>query len=58
MSAFVLQLYERRKRVLKKDKERERWEAIGYEYMTEESDGGEQVRQRKLTWRSEGRLVS
>ncbi|CAI8044653.1 hypothetical protein GBAR_LOCUS24753, partial [Geodia barretti] len=41
-------LYERRKRVLKKEKERDRWTAIDFEYMTEESDGEEQVRQHKL----------
>ena len=42
---------------MKKEKERERWTAIDFEYMTEESDGEEQVRQHKLPWRSEGRLV-
>ncbi|CAI8019518.1 hypothetical protein GBAR_LOCUS11729 [Geodia barretti] len=52
-------LYERRKRVLKKEKKRERWTAIDFKYMTEESDGEEQVRQHKLPWRSEvlNRLV-
>ena len=31
--------------------------AIDFQYMTEESDGEEQVQQHKLPWRSEGRLV-
>ena len=43
--------------MLKKEKERERWAAIDFQYMTEESAGEEQVRQHKLPWRSEGRLV-
>ena len=34
----------------KKDKERERWEAI------EESDGEDEVTQHRLPWRSEGRV--
>ena len=38
-------------------KKEERWTAIDFQYMTEESDGEEQVRQHKLPWRSEGRLV-
>ena len=42
---------------MRKEKERERWTAIDFEYMTEESDGEEQVRQHKLPWRLEGRLV-
>ena len=40
--------------MLKKDKERERWEQIDFQYMTEESDSDSVIHQHKLTWRSEG----
>ena len=43
--------------MLKKEKERERWAAIDFQYMTDESDGEEQVRQHKLPWRSECRCA-
>ena len=34
----ALQLYDRRKKVLKKDRENEKWSQIDHNYMTEESD--------------------
>ena len=34
----ALQLYDRRKKVLKKDREHEKWSQIDHNYMTEESD--------------------
>ena len=39
---------------MKKDKERERWEHIDFQYMTEESDAEDVIYQHKLPWRSEG----
>ena len=35
---LLLQSYDRRKKFLKSDKERERWCSINYNYMTDESD--------------------
>ena len=49
----ALQSYDRRKKFLKKEKEREKWSQIDYRYMTEESDSDDVIRQHKLTWRSE-----
>ena len=51
------QSFDRRKRALKKDKERERWAAIDYQYMIEESDAEGVIYQHKLTWRSEGMFM-
>ena len=53
-----LQLYERRQKVLKSEKERKLWESIDYNFMTEESDGGDDIRQHSLPWRSEGTVTS
>ena len=39
---FNIQLYDRRKKHLRKDKEREKWMQIDYRYMTEESDMDEE----------------
>ena len=50
----ALQLYDRRKKVLKKDRENEKWSQIDHNYMTEESDAESVVMQHKLPWRSEG----
>ena len=50
----VLQFYARRKKVLKKDREHERWSQIDHNYMTEESDAESVVMQHKLPWRSKG----
>lgn len=48
-----IQLYDRRKKHLRNEKERERWMQIDYRYMTEESDMDEdKVGQHKLPWRS------
>ena len=49
----ALQSYDKRKKFLKKEKEREKWSQIDYRYMTEESDSDDVIRQHKLTWRSE-----
>lgn len=50
-----MQLYNSRKKFLKKGKECEVWAAIDYNYMTEESDGEDGcINQHKLTWRSPG----
>ena len=52
-----MQLYDRRKKTIKKDKELQRWNEIDHHYMTEESDDNEGgILQHKLTWRSEGRF--
>ena len=48
------QLYDRRKKHLRNEKEREKWKEIDYRFMTEESDVDEEaVAQHKLPWRSE-----
>ena len=47
-----MQLYDRRKKVLKKEGELKKWKEIDFKYMTDESDGDE-VKQHKLTWRSD-----
>ena len=53
-----MQLYDRRKKHLKKDKEREKWMQIDYRYMTEESDMDEErVGQHKLPWRSYSNVI-
>ena len=50
---FNMQLYDRRKRHLRSNKEREKWMQIDYHYMMEESDiDEEKVGQHKLPWRS------
>ena len=51
----LMQLYDRHKKTIKKDKELQRWNEIDYHYMTEESEGG--ILQNKLTWRSEGMYI-
>ena len=56
---FSQQLYQRRKKYLKNIDETRRWIEITEQYMTEEteSEGGEEVRQHKLLWRSEGEIM-
>ena len=50
------QLYDRRKKYLRNDKEREKWKEIDHRFMTEESDVDEvAVAQHKLPWRSESK---
>ena len=53
-----LQLYERRKKVLKSEKETKLWKSIDYNFMTEESDGGDDIRQHSLPWRSGDKVTS
>ena len=55
---IYIQLYQRRKKYLKEN-EKEVWETINENYMTEESDGssGESFRQHSLTWRSDSMLI-
>ena len=53
-----LQLYERRKKVLKSEKETKLWKSIDYNFMTEESDGGDDIRQHSLLWRSDDEVTS
>ena len=53
-----LQLYERRKKVLKSEKETKLWKSIDYNFMTEESDGGDDIRQHSLPWRSDDKVTS
>ena len=53
-----LQLYERRKKVLKSEKETKLWKSIDYNFMTGESDGGDDIRQRSLPWRSDDKVTS
>lgn len=56
----ILQLYDRRKKLIKK-KEKERWDQLDYRYMTEESDASDAndtVYQHKLVWRSEGKGIN
>ena len=49
-----MQLYDRRKKYLRNDKEKEKWKEIDHRFMTEESDVDEEaVAQHKLPWRSE-----
>ena len=56
---FNMQLYDRRKRHLRSNKEREKWMQIDYHYMTEESDiDEEKVGQYKLPWRSNSKLCT
>lgn len=52
-----LQLYDRRKKMLKSKREKERFQGIDYSYMTEESmsENEDTVRQHKLQWRSDGK---
>lgn len=51
---FFPQLYERRAKVLKTDKERKYWSEISDLYMTEESEGDDDVvNQHPLTWTSD-----
>ena len=53
-----LQLYERRRKVLKSEKETKLWKSIDYNFMTEESDGGDDIRQHSLPWRSDDKVTS
>lgn len=54
-----MQLYDRRKKCIKKDKEKDKWTKIDYRCMTEESDASnasDVVHRHKLVWRSEGTI--
>ena len=55
---IIVQLYERRKKVLKSEKETKLWKSIDYNFMTEESDGGDDIRQHSLPWRSDDKVTS
>jgi len=49
-----MQLYDRRKKYLCNNKEKEKWKEIDHRFMTEESNVDEEaVVQHKLPWRSE-----
>ena len=52
------QLYERRKKMLRNTKEKERFQNIDYSFMTEESmsKSDDIVRKHKLPWHSEGEV--
>ena len=50
-----LQLYEWRK---KSEKETKLWKSIDYNFTTEESDGGDDIRKHSLPWRSEGKVTN
>lgn len=54
-----MQLYERRKKVLKTAKEKKKFQQIDYQYMTEESmseGDNDVVRTHKLPWRSDSKI--
>ena len=53
--ALSLQLYERRK---KSEKETKLWKSVDYNFTTEESDGGDDIRKHSLPWRSEGKVTN
>ena len=53
-----LQLYERRKKVFKSEKETKLWKSIVYNFVMEESDGGGNIRQHSLPWRSDDKVTS
>ena len=54
-----VQLYDRRKKHLANDKEREKWKQLDHRFMTDESDVDEEaVAQHKLTWRSESKCCA
>ena len=60
IDSICIQLYERRKKVLKSTKEKKKFQQIDYKYMTEESvseDDDDVIRTHKLQWRSASKPV-
>lgn len=56
--SIYCQLYHRRKKYLRTQKERERWGQINFHFMTDESDlDDDSVAQHKLPWRSESKFL-